>query len=169
MSINAKWVSKKVQVELPLNSSDLLFLEKYLKKAGYIFNKETGDFECIPRDDSAEPITWKMKTTPRSTIISTFKGRSFPFEEDLRRIIYHVVPKCAYIIKGGKDDSDKVIKTLFKNDFELVGISNEGTFQRFMKRGNEAFLLYKVKDAFHLYFNGRDDASRPFLSAFSVS
>jgi hypothetical protein len=82
--INAKWASKKVQVELTSNSSALPFLEKYFKKAGYTLNDEV-------------------------------------------------------------------------------------TFQRVMKRDNEAFLLYKVKEPFQLYFNGRDDVSQPFLNTFPVS
>jgi hypothetical protein len=171
MSINAKWINKVVQVELPIGSSDFRFLEKFLKQKGYTFNRVKGRFECIYEDEGSSErynLLWRMKSTPK-TIINIFEGRTLPFEDTVRSIVYPVVPQCSFTIKGVGEDSDEVIKALFHNHFEIVNLSKGGLFQKFIKRDNEAYLLYKMNNCFKLYFNGRDTTSRSLLQAFRIS
>jgi hypothetical protein len=171
MSIKAKMVNKTILVELPLNNSNgnLYFLERYLKER-YTFNKEKGQFECLYRNESGLPyiLIWRMRSTLRRTIINTFEGSIFPFEKDVRRIIYPVIPQCFYTLEGKSTDSDEVIKTLFKKHFEIIGLTTDGTLQTFRRKDNEVKLLYRLGDKFELSFKGHDNTSRAVLSAFSV-
>jgi hypothetical protein len=168
--INATLIEKKVQIELPVGSSDFLFLERYLKHQGYRFNHKAGRHEYMPEKEVEKPpLIWRMKGTPNQTVISIFEGRTFPFEDVVRSIVYPVVPYCSFMITGNGEDSDNVIKKLFKNKFEIVEMSDKGVRQKFLRRYNEVYLHYNPEDFFKLWFNGYDTVSRSLLKEFNIA
>jgi hypothetical protein len=173
MSINAKWISKRIQVELPIGSSDFTFLSKFLRQSGYEFNKKDGNFKCVCNSGKVNNMlsTWHMKSTPHNTIINTFEGRTFPFEDKVRSIVYPVIPKCDYVIEGPENESDNVIKALFDNRFEIVDLTKGGLFQKYVTKNNvdTVLLNYKVNDSFRMLFTGLDKTSRSLLQAFAMS
>jgi hypothetical protein len=166
MLINAELVEKKICVELPVGSSDLSFLDGYLRKNGYVFNRAAGRFEYACSGISR----WHMRCTPRKTIISTFEGKDFPLERKVRGIVYPAVPRHEFVIKGEREDSDRVIGALFKNRFEVVFMSEQGKIQKFYnRRGEKAALAYKMNGHFVLGFSGLDPTARLLLQSFELS
>jgi hypothetical protein len=173
MSINAKWIKNAIQVKLPNDSSDLVFLENYLLSNGFKFNREIEKNECIYYDENKYPhkLYWYMKGVFNNNIICTFEGDNiaFPYEEAIRKIIYPIKLNCYYTITGNRKDVDEVIKTLFKCHFEVVAISKDGHKQVFKRKHNEIYLFNNDMNKFVMTFKGIDNVSRAILDSFQIS
>jgi hypothetical protein len=171
--IKAKILRKTMQFELSINNKNgnSYFLEKYLTGKGYKFNRDKKHLECKYEDGDGDihMLIWHMRSTIHGTIVHTFKGDIFPFEKDIRKIIYPVLPHCFYTLVGDGKDADNVIKVLFKKKFEVTGLTENGVTQVFRSKNNEVKLLYQIDNKFELSFKGFDNMSRSLLAAFAVS
>jgi hypothetical protein len=168
--INAKWIEKLIQVELPYDSSDMHYLEAFLRKSGFTFNEKIKKFEC--EYDGREPfkVYWQMSHTIRMTVLNSFIGRIIPPEDSIRQIVYPVKPKVSYILEMDSRNLDCVIRTLFDHDFEIIGISQGGQNQLYKMRENQVLVHQsKLDSSLRVTFKGADTVSRPLLSSFSIS
>jgi hypothetical protein len=173
MFINAELIEKMIQVELPLNSSDLFFLEQFLKSNGFKFDRKIGKFKYTCYDESNTPHTifWHMRSTLNNTIVCTFIGKKFPYEENLRKIVYPKKPHCSYILELDREKITSVIKTLFNNEFEIAELSEGGENQLYRRKNNKVLLSQSERNSgrVRMTFSGFDNVSRSILSSFSIS
>lgn len=164
--------NKVMQVELPYNSSDMFFLEKYLRGNGFRFNRSIGKFILTYRDedDNSAEVSWHMRSTMKGTIVNTFEGTgSFPHEETIKRIVYPVVPKYSYTVKGESKSINNVIKMLFSRHFEVTALSDDGRRQLFERKENKVDLFETDKGKFMMRFNGLGDMSHSILQGLQMS
>jgi hypothetical protein len=170
MTIEAKLVGKGIQAKLPLISSSLVCLDDYLKDKGFKFNQDAGKYECVYKnaDNTSYLLNWYMQGIPNATVC-TFEGEVFPYENDIRDIIFPIKLKSVYHLKVNEKNFNAVVKLLFNRKFELVGISEDCHNQIFEYKKNKIELLLSSKDnMFDLYFNGYDNMSRSLLSEMRI-
>jgi hypothetical protein len=172
-SIKAKMIEKIVMwTELPIDSANCNSrIEKYLLDKGYKFNKEKGHFECVYHDDEKAKdylLTWHMKSTLNKTIIHTFQGEIFPFEQDMRSLMKPHIFKRYYTLEGDWSDTVEIIRELLKRKFEVVYLTKDGEVMQFEWKSNQVTLFHKADDKFKLSFKGFKNMSRSLLAAFSI-
>jgi hypothetical protein len=174
MQINARWIEKMIKVELPYDSSEMLYLEKFLRSGGFIFNPKIERFECECIEEEDEfTVTWRKAHTPKMTVLNTFLGRIIPMEDSIKQIVYPLHPEINYILEMSGKELDTVIKIIFKNHFEIIGISQGGQSQLYEMKKNRILLYrpnsYSDTDNIRMTFTGFDNISRPILNSFCIS
>jgi hypothetical protein len=172
MQINAKWIDKIIRVELPYDSSDMQYLEKFLRSEGFVFDKRSNRFEYeYEREDDKFTVTWAMTHTLRMTVLNTFMGRIIPMEDSIKQIVYPLQLKINYILEMDDKELDTIIKILFKNHFEIVSISQGGGSQLYAMKKN-GVLIYKSElgsSKTRMKFVGNEYISRPIFNSFCIS